>query len=286
MDLSIIIVSWNTKNKLKENLKEIYNSKTDLSYEVFVVDNNSFDETVDMIKTEFPEVKLIVNDKNLGFAKANNQAIKKATGDFILLLNPDMQVKNDTLDKMVNWMKENVNADVASCKLVNKEGETIKHVRKFPSFFDQAAIVKKVPHIYPGILNRYLQVKFDYSKESVVDSVRGSFFMIRRETIDKIGLLDEDYFIWFEEVDYCKRIKEVEGEVWYTPVCECIDYVGQSFKQVSNIKAQYYFRDSMLTYFKKWHPKYQYYLLKITWPYGIFMTKLLHKSSLKKKNVT
>ncbi|KKR21776.1 MAG: Glycosyl transferase family 2 [Parcubacteria group bacterium GW2011_GWE2_39_37] len=276
MDLSIVIVSWNVKEKLKENLKAIFASDHSVSFEVFVVDNNSADGTVQMVRDEFTEVKLIANEENVGFAKANNQAIKLCQSDYILLLNPDMKPFPDTFKNMVQWMRQNQNVDVAGCKLLDEKNEIVKHVRRFPKFLDQLAIVLKLPHLLPSILDNYLRVDFDYNKAEKVDSIRGGFFIIRRETIEKTGLLDEQFFIWFEEVDYCKRVAEVGGEVWYTNAAECIDYVGQSFSQVKRNTTQIYFRDSMLKYFKKWQPIWEYRLLKLAWPLGLFITRILN----------
>lgn len=297
MDLSIIIVSWNVREKLRENLLALFKSEGDVSFEIFVVDNNSHDGTTEMIKNEFSfnGVKLIANAENLGFAKANNQAIKQARREFILLLNPDMRVLPDTLSNMVKWMRENKQASVAGCHLIDESGNTIKHVRKFPTVWDQLAIVLKLPHIFPNVLDKYLRVDFDYSKDAKVDSVRGGFFMVRKTF--PAPLLDERYFLWFEEVDFCRQVYKKEarlrpakcgtaarqGEVWYTPAAECVDYVGQSFKQLPRGKAQKYFRDSMLKYFKKWHPAWQYQLLKLVWPIGMFITWLGEKTHLKSK---
>jgi GT2 family glycosyltransferase len=274
MDLSIIIVSWNVRERLRKNLKAIYESEGDLDFEIFVVDNSSADGSAEMVKKEFPEVKLIANNKNLGFAKANNQAIREAKGDFILLLNPDMRVFPDTIKNMVEWMRENKEAAVAGCRLVNEKGGTVKQVRRFPEIWGQLAIILKLPHLFPKILNKYLRVDFDYKKSASVDSIRGSFFMIRRETIEKIGLLDERYFIWFEEVDYCQKVKKIGEGVWYTPAAKCLDYVGQSFSQLPRGKTQKYFRDSQLAYFKKWRPAWQYWVLKLAWIPGIIFSFL------------
>lgn len=314
MDLSIIIVSWNVREKLKENLLVLFKSEGDVSFEIFVVDNNSHDGTAEMVKNEFSlngvhpvksgqlagakqfnGVKLIANAENLGFAKANNQAIKQARGEFILLLNPDTRVLPDTLSNMVKWMRKNKQASVAGCHLVDEPGNTIKHVRKFPTIWDQLAVVLKLPHLFPNILNKYLRVDFDYSKPAKVDTVRGGFFMIRNTSPAR--LLDERYFLWFEEVDFCRQVKKNgarlrpakcgttarQGEVWYTPAAECVDYVGQSFKQLPRAKAQKYFRDSMLKYFEKWHPAWQYWALKSAWPIGMFITWLGEKARFKSK---
>lgn len=313
MDLSIIIVSWNVGEKLKENLLALFKSEGDISFEVFVVDNNSQDGTAEMVKNEFPQVypvksdqlvgakqfngvKLIANKENLGFAKANNQAIKQARGEFILLLNPDMRVLPDTLANMAKWMRKNKQASVAGCHLIDEPGNTIKHVRKFPTIWDQLAIVLKLPHIFPNILDKYLRVDFDYSKPAKVDSVRGGFFMINTGALRATPLLDERYFLWFEEVDFCRQVYKKnarllrqpadaarQGEVWYTPAAECVDYMGQSFKQLPRGKTQKYFRDSMLKYFKKWHSAWQFRLLRLAWPFGLFITWTGEKIKFKSK---
>ncbi len=283
VNLSIIIVSWNVKEKLKDNLRALYQSAGDFSFEVFVIDNNSADGTAEMVKNDYPKVKLIVNQENLGFAKANNQAIKLARGRYILLLNPDMRLFDDTLTRMISWMDRHDGAWVAGCKLVDESAHVVKQVRRFPALADQLAIVLKIPHLIPAVLNKYIISDFDYTKAQPVDSIRGGFFMIRREALEKIGLLDERYFLWFEEVDYCKRVKIAGGQVWYMPTAECIDLMGQSFKQVNLAVKQKYFRDSMLKYFKKWQPSWQYCILKLAWPVGLAIAWLGEKLEIKRR---
>ncbi|MFA6306892.1 MAG: glycosyltransferase family 2 protein [Patescibacteria group bacterium] len=285
MDLSIIIVSWNVKEKLKDNLRALFESQG-ADFEVFVVDNNSADGTVEMVKRYYPQVKLIVNRENLGFAKANNQAIKQASGRYVLLLNPDMRVFDDTLSRMISWMDRHDQAWVAGCKLVDESAKLIKQVRRFPALIDQLAVILKIPHIFPSVLNKYLKNDFDYSRSASVDSIRGGFFMIRKRAIEKIGLLDERFFLWFEEVDYCWRVKQAGGQIWYMPTAECIDLIGQSFKQVNLAVKQKYFRDSMLKYFKKWRPAYEYWILKIAWFAGLLIVTLGEKLRIKSRSKT
>ena len=270
MDLSIVIVSWKVKNKLSANLSALFKSQGDFKYEVFVVDNYSSDGTVEMVSSEFPQVTLIANKENLGFAAANNQALKQTKGKYILLLNPDMQVRPDTLSKMFDWAKNNQRATVSGCKLVNERGEIIRQVRRFPKFSDQLAVALKLPHVFPKIVDHYLASDFDYSQAAKVDSIRGAFFLINREAYERIStsnipLLDERYFIWFEEVDFCRAVLRFGGEVWYTPVAECVDYVGQSFAQVKRGQAQKYFSDSMIKYFQKWEAPWKANFLKFIW---------------------
>ena len=282
MDLSIIIVSWKVKEKLRANLTALDASIGDFSKEIYVVDNNSGDGTVEMIKTEFPQVKLIANSENYGFAKANNQAIKLAKGDYILLLNPDMLVNPDTLIKALTWAKDNQQATVSGFRLVNEKGEAISQIRRFPNLFDQLMVIWKIPHFLPFVLNHYLCKNFDYCHEAKVDSVRGAFFMINKRVWQEISreelpLLDERYFIWFEEVDFCKQVYQAGGEVWYSPTADCLDYIGTSFGQVAINTKQGYFKDSMLKYFKKWHPAWQSAILEGSWSSVKFLMSLFSR---------
>lgn len=285
MNLSIIIVSWNVREKLKDNLRSIFANKF-VDFEVIVVDNNSHDKTPEMVKKFYPQVKLNANKENLGFAKACNQGVRQASGQYLLLLNPDMKVFDDTFSNMISWMNHHEKAWVAGCKLIDENSKIITNVRRFPTIFDQLAIIFKIPHLLDGVLNKYLRLDFDYSKSSPVDSIRGGFFLMRSNTIKKIGPLDERYFLWFEEVDYCKRVKSAGGEVWYSNAAECIDLVGQSFKQLNRVQAQKYFRESMLRYFKKWHSPLSYWILKLAWPIGLGLTWIGEKLNFKNKAET
>ena len=285
MDLSIIIVSWNVKEKLKDNLRALFGSQH-ASFEVIVIDNNSKDQTVAMLIKDYPKVKIIANTENFGFARANNQGIRQASGKYVLLLNPDMRVFDDTLSSMISWMNTHEQAAVAGCKLVGENSEIVKQIRSFPELSNQLAIILKIPHLIPGVLNKYLRNDFDYNRSAKVDSIRGGFFMIRTEVIKKVGLLDERYFLWFEEVDYCRRVKSAGLEVWYSNAAECIDLVGQSFKQVNLALKQKYFRDSMLKYFKKWHTPLAYWLLRLAWPVGLFLAKAADKLRIKSRGIT
>ena len=223
-----------------------------------------------MVRQEFPRVTLIANSENAGFAKANNQALALAQGHFFLLLNPDMRLEKDTLAKAIAWAKSNPQAAVSGFRLKDVSGKTIEQARRFPRFFDQLCITLKLPHIFPGCLGRYLNRGFDYDKPGIVDSVRGAFFLINREAFKRLSQgrearLDERYFVWFEEVDFCRQVKEMGGQVWYSPVAQAHDYVGQSFSQLPRGRAQAYFRSSMLSYFRKWEPAWQSRVLSLAW---------------------
>ena len=181
-----------------------------------------------------------------------------------------MQVYSDTLSKAIFFAQEKPEAVISSIKLLDENQKIIPHVRKFPKLFDQLMVVLKLPHLFPGILNFYLCKNFNYQKPAAVDSVRGAFFLINRSAWKKISgeekpFLDERYFIWFEEVDFCRQVREKGGEVWYFPGASCLDYVGASFSQVSRKVKQNYFRDSMLKYFAKWHSGLEEKSLRLAW---------------------
>ena len=280
MDLSISIVSYNEKELVRSCLNSIFSNTAGIEFEVFVVDNASSDGAPEMIRAEFPQVKLIANKENFGFAKANNQAIREAKGDFILLLNQDMRVLPGTLTGMIGFMREHPEAGIGGCQLINEKNETIPQVRRFPGVWDQTAIILKLPHLFPRIIHKYL-TNFDYLKPGAqeVDSIRGSFFCIRREVLKKIGGLDERYFFWFEEVDYCRMAKQAGFKVFYTSDVRCIDFVGQSVKKLDQRKKQKMFTESMVKYFKKWHPGWRAGLIEILRPIGLGLSWLADKTS-------
>lgn len=255
MDLSVIIVSWNVRALLEKCLFSVFNPPVGgQDFEIFVVDNNSTDGSAEMVREKFPQVKLISNKENRGFAVANNQAIKKAKGDFVLLLNPDTEILDNALEKMVDFMKNHLDCGIAGCQILNPDKTVQPSVRMFPDLFTCSLMVLKLHHFKPifSLLGRYFAKDFDYSKTQPVEQVMGAFFMIRKEVIEKIGLLDEGYYLWFEEVDYCRRLlKKTDYKIYYTPVAQVIHYGGQSFKQVMTLKKQWLFYKSMMRYFRK-----------------------------------
>lgn len=274
MNLSVITVTWNSAKLIGEQIESVKNGCQNISFEEIVVDNGSNDETVKIVKEKYPWVKLIVNEKNLGFGAPNNMAAKISTGEFLLFLNPDMRVTPGSLDKMVEWMRIHLDVGLASCKLVDEKGvlNADAQPRRFPELFDQLAIILKLPHLFPNILNRYMFKDFDADKEQEVDSVRGSFMIMRREVFEKLGFaFDPRYFIWFEDVDTCREVQRLGYKVVHTPIISCVDYIGQSFKQRTTLWKQKNFTKSMLQYFQKWTPTYTWIWIAIFRPIGIAM---------------
>ena len=251
--LSIIIVSWNVREILKQNLARLSTLQSDdFLFEIFVIDNGSKDGSAKMVREEFPSVHLIQNDYNAGFGKACNQGLRMARGEVLLLLNPDMLVGEGALQKTYEKLKQNESIGVLGVKLIHENGELIRSVRRDPTVLSQMAIFLKLPHLLPHINDHYLAQDFDLSVSREVEQVRGSYFAFRRDVLERVGFLDERFFIWFEEVDYCKRVREKGLRVFYFAEVSCTDLIGRSFIQVPTWKKQLWFFKSALSYFLKW----------------------------------
>lgn len=251
MHLSVITVSYNVKDHLRECIRSVCRAAEGMSWEYLIVDNASSDGSADMIANEFSALQLIRNNENRGFGAANNQALQQARGEYILLLNPDMRVQQDTLRRMYAFMKQHPDIGIASCRLVDENGAMLREVRRFPDVWSQFLVLTKLDKLFPGSLKRYHYAQLDLEKQQDVDQVRGSFFMISHACMQQVGLFDETFFVWFEEVDYCKRAHELGWRVVYTPVAQAVDYKGQSFKRVSRIKKRWWYLKSLLYFFRK-----------------------------------
>ena len=277
--------------------------------EIFVVDNASTDGSAEMVREKFSQVKLIENKENLGFAKANNQAIKQAEGEFVLLLNPDTEILNgrchdnheiaasprtfikkcgtprndrsNALEKMIDFMRTHPDCGIAGCKILNLDKTIQPSARRFPTLISQVITLTKAPNIFPGLIKEYAGLDINYEKTQVVDQIMGAFFMIRRKVIEQIGFLDENFWSWFEEVDYCKQAKKAGWKIYYTPEAEIIHHKGQSFSQLLNRQKQ--FNKSLLYYFKKHHSFFAWLILWLMQPLSLFLTWLDEVVGIKRR---
>ncbi len=274
MDLSVIIVNWNTGSLLKKCIESIYQKTQNLDFEVIVVDNASNDNSVSLAKKTCLDFKLIQNKENLGFAAANNQGAQKAKGEYLIFLNPDTELKNDALLKMVSFLRENPKVKILGPKLLNSDGTVQKSVRAFPKFLDQVLILLKVHHFLPKLkpLQRYFLKKFNYEKSQEVDQVMGAALMIRKKDFEKLGRFDEKFYIWFEEVDLCKRAKKSGGEVYYFKTAKITHHGAVSFSQRLSFVRQWLFTKSMLYYFKKHTSFIKYLGLVLVAPFGLLLS--------------
>lgn len=257
MDLSIIIVSWNTRELLRKCLKSIFDSNTPSSFEVFVIDNNSSDGSAIMVSGEFPQVKLIASQENLGFAKGNNLGINQATGDYLLLLNPDTVIASETINQSLRFMKSHPEAGAMGCRMVYPDGREQASVRRLPTIWPILLILLKVPKIFPNLksIKKYLAEDFDYSQTQAVEQIMGAYMLLPKKVLTEVGLLDERFFTWFEEVDLCRRIKNAGYTIYYYCGTKIIHHGGQSFAQQKLLKNQKVFFLSAIKYFLKYWGK-------------------------------
>ncbi len=289
MLLSIIIVNWNTKELLRKCIQSIMSNAPSFDYEVIVIDNASSDGSADMLKYELAKdqyldrfdsvtnAHVIINEQNLGFAKANNQGIKRAKGEYILLLNPDTEVQHNCLQRTVNYMREHQDIGILGCQLLNPDKTVQASIRTFPTLSSQILILFKLHNLFPNqtTLKKYHMTDFDYQKSQFVDQVMGAYFLINRKVINKIGLLDEKYWIWFEEVDYCKQAKNANFKIYYFKDAQTIHAKAQSFNQVLGIKKQVYLNNSLLHYFKKFHSIFSFLIILILYPISLLLALLV-----------
>lgn len=256
LDLSVITVTWNAAAHIKSQVNSVIAGCTNISFEQIIVDNGSSDETLKIL-TEFPNLKIIKNNTNAGFGRANNQGAQIARGRYLLFLNPDMQVEPGSLAKIIAWFSTRPEVGIASCKLLNPNGTLNLNAtpRRFPTVLNQLSIIFKLPHLLPNILNTYLyrDKNFNSNQDQEVDSVRGAFLLMRRELYNKLGFaFDPRYYLWFEDVDTCHEAWKNHFKVVYTPIISCVDYVGQSFVKLGFFWKQRIFVKSMIQYFLKW----------------------------------
>ncbi len=231
--LSIIIVSYKVKDYILSCLSSIFENRTDWLLEVILVDNNSKDNTVDMIKDDFKNVIIIENDRNLGFAAANNQGLKKTTGEYILFLNPDTKVLPETLNKSIAFLEDNPEVGAVGCRILNPDGTVQYSCKSYPGFWNYFCESTFLYKIFPKNhwTGKFYMTNFNYAEVKEVDVVSGAFLMASRKLIKEIGGWDERFFIYSEETDLCYRIKKAGKKIFFIPQVQIIHYGGRSTSQ-------------------------------------------------------
>ncbi len=253
MDLSIIIVNYNVKEFLQNLLHSIEKASLNISHEIIIVDNASDDGSVELIRDKFPSVRLIANRENLGFGKANNQALEIAKGKYLLLINPDTIVSEDTFDKMIRFFEENTEAGLAGCKILNPDGTLqLACRRSFPGPWTSFCKVTGLSNLFPKskLFARYNLTYLDEDQTYEVDAISGSFMMMKKETYDKVGGFDEEFFMYGEDLDLCYRIQQAAFKVYYVHTTQIIHYKGESTKR-SRLDETKVFYDAMHLFVKK-----------------------------------
>ncbi len=263
MDLSIVIVNFNTKDLTLKCIKSIKNESGDLSFEVVLVDNGSSDASVEAFKKIREEsfwrgkLTLIFNSSNLGYAKANNQGIKRAKGKYILLLNSDTVIHRDALQNLLHFAKDTPEAGVVGSKLLNTDGTLQMSCYRFPTI---ANAIKEYWFGQKGLFEKFAPAG---KKPITVDSVVGAAFLITPEAVRRVGVLDERYFAYFEDIDYCRRVWKKGLKVYYLPASVITHYHGATFKKLADEKNQW---KKLIPGSKIYHGAVRHYILSaILW---------------------
>lgn len=250
--LSIIIVSWNTRDILRDCLESVYANLSGLDCEVLVIDNASSDGSPQMVETQFPQAALVKNPDNRGFAAANNQGMKLAKGSYILLLNSDTIVLGDVLSRTVAFAGAHPEAAVIGCRVLNPDRSLQPTCFMYPSVLNLLIATAYLNKLLPGnrFFGREAMTWWDRTDERDVEVVTGCFMLVRREAIDRVGPMDEEYFMYGEETDWCWRFRQAGWRLMFTPVGEIIHLGGQSTAKVKP-KMVLQLRSGLLQFFRK-----------------------------------
>src|SRR3990172_4972493 len=234
MDLSVIIVNYNVRDFLENALASAREAMKGIDGEVIVVDNASDDGSVEMVGRKFPGVRMVANDRNIGFAAANNIALRLSRGRYMLLLNPDTIVKEDTFQIIIRFLDTHPDAGLAGCRILNPDGTLqLACRRSFPTPWVAFTKISGLSALYPEsrIFGKYNLGYLDPDRTYEVDAISGSFMAVRREAYEKAGGLDEEYFMYGEDLDWCYRIKQAGWKVYYVSGTRIIHYKGESVRR-------------------------------------------------------
>ena len=252
-DLTVVLLSYNTKDLMEQALRTVAEASTELAVEVFVVDNASWDGSADMVAEKFPEVNLIRNEENVGFAAGNNVALRQVSGRHVLLLNTDTVVRRDTLQTLVRFLDENPEAGAVGCKILNPDGTLQPDcMRGFPTPMAAFCKVSGLSRLFPNSprFARYNMTFLDPQQTHQVEVLSGSCMMVRTETMNQVGMLDEDYFMYGEDIDWCFRMHLAGWKLYYVPDTEIIHFRGESGRAVP-MRVLYRKTEAMSIFVKK-----------------------------------
>jgi GT2 family glycosyltransferase len=233
--LSVVIVNWNTRDYLLGALKSIYDAPLTFSFEVIVVDNGSTDSSAEAVAREFPQVNLIANPENNGYAAGNNQGLRASNGECVLLLNPDVVLPRGGLERAIEILSGRPEVGALGVRLVDPDGTPQRSVRGFPTpwaVFCEAVGLSRLFPMSPTFAS-YRMSWFTYDHEAEVDQPMGTFLLIPRRALEEVGLLDERFPIFFNEVDWCYRARQKGWKILFSPEAEIVHYGGGSTRQVS-----------------------------------------------------
>jgi hypothetical protein len=256
-DVSVVIVNYNVREFLRQCLLSLQKALASLAAEIFVVDNASTDGSVEMMRREFPEVKLITNRENLGFAAANNQALRQASGRLVVLLNPDTVVQEDTFVAIRDFMERHPDTGMVGCKILNPDGTLqLACRRSFPTPWVAFTRLSGLSRLFPKSrwFGRYNLTYLPEDETAEVEAISGSFMAVRREALAQVGTLDEDFFLYGEDLDWCFRMRQRGWKIHYFPGTQIVHFKGESAKQSGLDNLRLFYQAMGLFVRKHFHP--------------------------------
>ena len=247
MDISIIIVNWNTKELLRNCLKSVYETVRDIIFEVVVVDNASHDGSAAMLRGEFPQVTIVENTVNRGFGAASNQGFDIMRGRYALLLNTDTILAENAVHELFSFMEARPDAAMACGQLLNEDGSKQNSIANFPTLLTLLTNITLLEYLFPG---RYPSKRYVHKKPIEVDSGIGACLLVRKKAIDEVGMFDERYFFFFEETDWALRMRYAGWKVYHVPSAYIYHLQGQSIGRDVHSRIEFY--RSRYQFFRKW----------------------------------
>jgi len=290
MDVSIVIVAWNVRELLYDCMKSVYEQTNGISFEVIYVDNGSKDGSVEMVKKEFPDVRIIENERNEGFIRANNQAIEVAQGRYVLLLNSDTVVLDNAIEKTVTFADAHPEAAVIGCRVLNPDMTLQRSCFMYPSILNMFLAATYLYKIFPK--NRFLgredMTWWDYDDAREVETICGCFSLVRSEAISQVGLMDERYFMYADDPDWCYRFKKSGWKIMFTSGARIIHLGGQNAKHMRR-EFRWQLEGSKLIFMKLHRSKWSFplaclltalfFFLRVPYWFGIALSRKSTRST-------
>lgn len=264
--LSVVVVNWNTRDLLRACLRSIFSTVKEVTFECIVIDNASSDGSADMVEKEFPRAILIRSKENLGFTKGYNLGLRQAKGDFLMIVNSDLELLPGSAVRMIDYLKEHPDVGMVGPKLISPDGTVQVNGQRFPTF------IREVLGLTRLYRNRFIRewhdmtlgpLRKDFNVDAEVDALAGACMTLPRAVVDKVGLLDERFFMYYEDVDWCYRVKQAGYKIWYLGDVGVIHVASQSAIRFGLPKANAVLFHSQYLYRRKHHGLLQAVVLRL-----------------------
>ena len=274
IEVSICIVTYHARDFLRDCLRSIYGTAGSISFEIIVVDNHSEDGTVEMLRSEFPNVHLLVNNENTGYTRPNNQAMRISQGRYLLIINPDTLVEPNTIPELAGFLDAHPEVGIVGPKVLNRDGTLQKQCRRsearpWDAFCYFSGLSRLFPHDkrFAGYLMTYLSEDIVHEAEAV----SGSCMLIRRNVVEQIGYQDEDFFAYQEDTDFCRRARLAGWKVFYDPAAQIVHFAGEGGSGVQPFRSIIEWHRSYYLYYRKHFARDYWFVFNAIYYFGMLI---------------